>query len=133
MEGFAVLSLLLGAAENQQARSARNKQARKQTEQVDLKARIDRAKSRRQARIRKASVLASTTASGAQGSIDAGYIIGVDTQVGSQSDLITSQADLNKEQINLQRKAENRAGDFELAADIADFGMASTRGDFKTT
>ncbi len=103
----AAVSLVTGVAGAVEQKKQAEKVEKKQEEQARLQQRLQAARAKRVARIKQAEQLAGT--GGLSGTAVTAPIIGAETQVGAQLDILEEQTELQIEQFGLQ-KAQTVAG-----------------------
>ena len=111
---IAIASLALSAFSAKKQISGAKKQEKQQKQQADLQRRVEQVRARREARIKAATFLAQSSASGAGGSFVEGVTTGIGSSLQGGIDTSNQQYDLQNKMFENQRSATTENAFFDL-------------------
>jgi hypothetical protein len=113
------ISTVAGVVGAVEQKKQAKKVEKKQKEQARLQQRLATARAKRTARIKQAELLATT--GGLAGTAITAPIIGAETRVGAQLDILEEQTELQIEQFGLQREQTEAAASAAIGQAIGSF------------
>ena len=131
---LAVAALGMSGVQTHKQMSSAKKQEKQQKSQADLQRRVEQIRARREARIKSATFLAQSSASGAGGSFVGGVTTGIESSLKGGIETSNQQYALQNKMFENQREATTQAAFFDLGQSVIGAGasMAST-GMFDST